>query len=274
MQFLGNDYIHGLKTAFNDRWIDVYPNTGKRSGAYMDGIAYDVHPYILMNYKGQYDDISTLTHELGHALHSYYSNKKQAYVNSHYPIFLAEVASIVNETLLLEYELKRCVDKTARLSLLGKSLDNFRSTLFRQTQFAEFELLIHEISEKGEALTGDRFTELYLQLFKKYYGHNEGISIVDELYAVEWAYIPHFYYNFYVFQYSTSFTAAHSIVAKMLNGDSNLVKKYLEFISNGCADYAIPTLQKLGIDMTSDEPFDIAMKRMSATMDAIEEIID
>jgi oligoendopeptidase F len=271
---LGNEYNAVITKSFEENWIDVYPNTGKRTGAYMDGIAYDVHPYILLNYKGKYNDVSTLTHELGHALHSYFSNKNQDYVNSHYPIFLAEVASTVNEALLMDYMLNHINDKNERLALLGNLLDGFRGTLFRQTQFAEFELKIHKLTEKGESLTGDRFTELYIEIFKKYYGHDDGVMNVDDLYGVEWAYIPHFYYNFYVYQYSTSFTASQAIVAKILGDESGIIDKYLTFLSSGCSEYPIPTLQKVGIDMTSDEPFDLTIKKMNQVMDEIELIID
>jgi oligoendopeptidase F len=271
---LGEEYNTIINLSFEQNWIDVFPNPGKRTGAYMDGIAYDVHPYILLNYKGKYNDVSTLTHELGHALHSHFSNKNQAYVNSHYPIFLAEVASTVNEALLMDHMLKHINDKNERLALLGNLLDGFRGTLFRQTQFAEFELKIHELTEKGESLTGDRFTELYLEIFKKYYGHKDGVMNIDDLYGVEWAYIPHFYYNFYVFQYSTSFTASQAIVAKFLNGEPGIVDKYLNFLSSGCSDYPIPTLQKVGVDMTGDEPFNLTIKQMNRVMDEIEFIID
>lgn len=274
LAILGGEYNRVIDQAFDNQWIDVSPNTGKRSGAYMDGIAYDVHPYILLNYKGKYNDVSTLTHELGHALHSSFSNKNQAYVNSHYPIFLAEVASTVNEALLMDYMLKHIDNKNERLALLGNLLDGFRGTLFRQTQFAEYELKIHELTEKGESLTGDRFTKLYLEIFKKYYGHDEGVMTIDDLFGVEWAYIPHFYYNFYVYQYSTSFTASQAIVTKFLDGEPGIVDKYLTFLSSGCSDYAIPTLKKVGIDMTSDKPFDLTIKKMNQVMDEIELIID
>jgi oligoendopeptidase F len=274
LSLLGKEYNVIIQKAFEDNWIDVYPNTGKRTGAYMDGIAYDVHPYILLNFKGKYNDVSTLTHELGHALHSYFSNKNQAYVNSHYPIFLAEVASTVNEALLMDYMLKHINDKNEKLTLLGNLLDGFRGTLFRQTQFAEFELKIHELTEKGESLTGDRFTELYLEIFKKYYGHNDGTMYIDDLYGVEWAYIPHFYYNFYVYQYSTSFTASQAIVTKILDNEPGVIKKYIKFLSSGCSQYPIPTLQEVDIDMTSDEPFDLTIKKMNQVMDEIELIID
>jgi oligoendopeptidase F len=273
LSLLGKEYNVIIQKALEDNWIDVYPNTGKRTGAYMDGIAYDVHPYILLNFKGKYNDVSTLTHELGHALHSYFSNENQAYVNSHYPIFLAEVASTVNEALLMDYMLNHIDDKNERLALLGNLLDGFRGTLFRQTQFAEFELKIHELTEKGESLTGDRFTELYLEIFKKYYGHDDGIMYIDDLYGVEWAYIPHFYYNFYVYQYSTSFTASQAIVTKILDNEPGIIKKYIKFLSSGCSQYPIPTLQEVGIDMTRDEPFDLTIKKMNKVMDEIELLI-
>lgn len=271
---LGKKYNTVVKRSLEERWVDVFPNAGKRTGAYMNGIAYDVHPYILLNYKGKYSDVSTLTHELGHALHSYFSNKNQAYVNAHYPIFLAEVASTVNEALLMNHMLENIKDKNERLALLGHLLDGFRGTLFRQTQFAEFEFKIHELTENGEALTGERFTELYLDIFRKYYGHDNGIMTIDDQYGVEWAYIPHFYYNFYVYQYSTSFTASQALVAKFLNGEQGIVERYLTFLSSGCSDYPIPTLQKVGIDMTSDEPFNLTINKMNRVMDEIELIID
>jgi oligoendopeptidase F len=267
---LGGAYQNILQRAFQQSWIDVYPNPGKRSGAYMEGIAYDVHPYILLNYKGKFDDVSTLAHELGHALHSYFSNKTQSFVNSRYPIFLAEVASTVNEALLMDYILKTTNDTAIQISLLGHYLEEFRATLFRQTQFAEFELRIHETVEQGESLTGEKFSRIYLDILKKFYGHNEKICIIDDLYGVEWAYIPHFYYNFYVFQYSTSFTAAQAIVTKILEGDVDIIDRYQQFLSSGCADYAIPILQKLGVDMLSSEPFSMAMQRMQKIIEQIE----
>jgi oligoendopeptidase F len=271
---LGDEYVEILGKAFKDRWIDVYPNTGKRSGAYSSGGAYDVHPYILMNYNNKYNDMSTLAHELGHTMHSYFSNKNQPYVNSRYPIFLAEVASTANEALLIDYVLKDIDDPESRLAILGSYLENFRGTMFRQTQFAEFELKIHEISEKGEALTGDKFTEIYLDILKKYYGHDEGVMVIDDLYGIEWAYIPHFYYNFYVYQYSTSYLASQVLADKMLTSGSEMVSKYLDFLSSGRSNYAIPTLKKVGIDMTTDEPFNVGMKKMNSIMDEIEQILD
>jgi len=270
---LGEEYVATLDKAFNERWIDVYPNTGKRSGAYSQGSAYAIHPYILLNYNGKYNDMSTLAHELGHTMHSYFSNTRQPYVNSHYPIFLAEVASTANEALLMDHELKKLSDPEQRLSLLGNYLESFRTTMFRQTQFAEFELKIHEAAEKGEALTGDKFTEIYMEILKRYYGHDEGITVIDDLYAIEWAYIPHFYYNFYVFQYSTSYMASQALAEKMRQGGPEMVEKYLDFLSSGRSEYAIPTLKKVGIDMTTDEPFNLAIAKMNKVMDEIEKLL-
>lgn len=269
---LGKEYTSVMETAFADRWIDAYPTVGKLSGAYMSGDAYDVHPYILTNFNGNFESVSTLAHELGHAAHSFFSNKKQPFVNSRYPIFLAEVASTVNEALLVDHVLEHVKDSAEKISLLGGYLEGFRTTLFRQTQFAEYELRMHEEAEKGEALTGDGFTSLYLEVLKKYYGHETGACTIDEQYGIEWAYIPHFYYNFYVFQYSTSFTASQAIAAKILKGDSDTTEKYLGFLKSGRSDYPIPTLKRVGIDMEGSEPFALTLKRMNEIIDRIEEL--
>jgi len=271
---LGEEYHKVVETAFSSRWIDLYPTTGKRSGAYSNGSAYDVHPYILMNYSGQYNDVSTLAHELGHALHSHFSNSSQPYPLADYPIFVAEVASTLNEALLIDHILKTIKDDDVRLSLLMSHLDGIKGTLFRQTQFAEFELAIHEVAERGETLTGDKLTELYRSIFRKYYGADEGICAVDDLYAMEWAYIPHFYYNYYVYQYSTAFTASTALSQKILNHEKGAVESYLAFISAGGSDYPIKLLQKAGVDMTTTAPFAQAMSAMNRTMGEIEKILD
>ena len=271
---LGSDYQKVVEEAFRSRWIDLYPTTSKRSGAYSNGSAYDVHPYILMNYSGQYNDVSTLAHELGHALHSHFSNSSQPYPLADYPIFVAEVASTLNEALLIDHILKTIKDDDIRLSLLMSHLDGIKGTLFRQTQFAEFELAIHEAAERGETLTGDKLTELYRAIFRKYYGADQGICDVDDLYALEWAFIPHFYYNFYVYQYSTAFTASTALSRKILNHEKGAVESYLEFISAGGSDYPIELLKKAGVDMTTTEPFTQAMAAMNRTMDEIEKILD
>jgi oligoendopeptidase F len=270
---LGPDYCRVVAEAFKERWIDVYPSPGKRSGAYSNGEAYDVHPYILLNYNDQYEDVSTLAHELGHTMQSYYSNKTQPYPTADYPIFVAEVASTFNETLLIDKMLEEIEDDDTRLSLLMNYLDGIKGTVFRQTQFAEFELRMHEMAERGEPLTGDVLTKLYGDILKKYYGHDKGICHIEDLYMVEWAYIPHFYYNFYVYQYSTSFTASTALAEKVLGKEKDAVKNYIDFISAGGSDYPIELLKKAGVDMTSAEPFNKTMAAMNRTMDEIETIL-
>ena len=272
---LGSEYISTLDIAFNNRWIDMFPNPGKRSGAYSTGNEYEVHPYILMNYNGEYNDVSTLAHELGHTMHSYFSNKNQPFINSRYPIFLAEVASTANENLLIEYVLKQIKDPQKRLALLGNQLESFRTTLFRQTMFAESELKIHEIAEKGESLTGENMSKIYLELLKQYYGHDKGVTVIEDLYGIEWAYIPHFYYNFYVFQYATSYCASVALAENMLDGGPKMVDRYInDFLSAGSSEYAIPILKKVGVDMTTEEPFNKAMAKMNLIMDEIEKLLD
>jgi len=271
---LGEDYSQVVKEAFENRWIDVYPTPGKRMGAYSNGSAYDVHPYILLNFNGQYDDVSTLAHELGHTMHSYYSNKNQPYPTADYSIFVAEVASTFNEALLIHKMLKEIKDKDTRLSLLMNYLDGIKGTVFRQTQFAEYELRIHEKAEQGEPLTGDVLSRLYGDILKKYYGHDKGVCHIEDLYTVEWAYIPHFYYNFYVYQYATSFTASTALAEKVLSGEKGALEKYIEFISAGGSDYPINILKKAGIDMTGPEPFSKTIAVMNRTMDEIEAILE
>ncbi len=271
---LGKEYTSTVQNAFDNRWIDVYPNKGKRSGAYSNGSAYDVHPYILMNYNGQYNEVSTLAHELGHTMHSYFSNKTQPYATADYPTFLAEVASTFNEVLLNDYMQKELKDDDSRLSLLMSMLDGFKGTLFRQTQFAEFEIRMHEAAEAGQPLTGKALSKIYEEITRKYYGHNKGICIVPDYISMEWAYIPHFYYNFYVYQYSTSFVASQALAADVLKGDKEATKKYMDFISSGSSDWAINTLKKAGVDMMSAKPFDSAIANMNHLMDEIEAILD
>ncbi|WP_430811812.1 MULTISPECIES: oligoendopeptidase F [unclassified Carboxylicivirga] len=271
---LGKEYIDVVEKAFDNRWIDVYPTPGKRSGAYSSGSAYDVHPYILMNYTGQYNEVSTLTHELGHTMHSYYSNKTQPFATADYATFVAEVASTFNEVLLNDMMQKKLKDDDLRLSLLMSMLDGFKGTLFRQTQFAEFELAINEAAEKGTPLTGKVLTQMYGDITRKYYGHEKGICKVEDNIAAEWAAIPHFYMNFYVYQYSTSFVASQALAAKVLAGDKAATKRYIEFISAGGSDYPIELLKKAGVDMTSSEPFDKAIEAMNGIMDEIEAILD
>ena len=271
---LGKDYTRFVKEAFEGRWIDVHPTPGKRAGGYCNGDTYDVHPYILLNYNGQYDDVSTLAHELGHAMHSYYSNKSQPYPTADYSIFVAEVASTLNEALLINKMLREAKDTDIRLSLMMNYLEGVRQTLFRQTQFAEFELCIHEKAELGEPLTGDVLSKLYGDILKKYYGHDKGVCYIDDKYTVEWAYVPHFYYNFYVYQYATSFTASTALSEKLLGKEKGAVEKYIEFLSAGGSDYPINLLKKAGVDMTTPQPFAKTMVAMNRIMDIIEGILE
>jgi oligoendopeptidase F len=270
---LGPDYASVVQRAFNERWIDLFPNEGKRSGAYSNGGAYDVHPYMLINYLGQYNDMSTLSHELGHTMQSYYSNKTQPYPLAGYPIFVAEVASTFNEALLIEHMLAQIKDDATRLSLLGNYLENIKATVFRQTQFAEFELRMHEMAQKGQPLTGDALAKLYLDITKKYYGHDQGVSIVDDYIAHEWSYIPHFYREFYVFQYATSFTASLALAEKVMAGDEAAKKRYLTFLGSGGSKYPIELLKEAGVDMTTDEPLDLTIKKMNRVMDEMEKLL-
>jgi oligoendopeptidase F len=270
---LGADYINVVKRAFNERWIDVYPTEGKRSGAYSNGGAYDVHPYMLLNYNNKYNDVSTLAHELGHAMHSYYSNKTQPYATASYPIFLAEVASTFNEALLIDSMLKTITDRDVKLSLLGNYLEGIKGTVFRQTQFAEFELRAHEMVEKGQPLTGEALDKLYEEITRKYYGHDKGVTKVDDYIAHEWAFIPHFYRQYYVFQYATSFTASSALSEKVLAGDPAATKRYLTLLSAGGSKYPIELLKDAGVDMTSDEPLELTMKKMNRVMDEIEKLL-
>jgi oligoendopeptidase F len=270
---LGTDYLSVVQRAFNERWIDLYPSPGKRSGAYSNGGAYDVHPYMLINYNGKYDDMSTLAHELGHTMHSYYSNKTQPYPLSDYPIFVAEVASTFNESLLIDYMLKTIADDDTRLSLLGSYLENINGTVFRQTQFAEFELRMHELAQKGVPVTGDALAKLYLEITRKYYGHDRGVSIVDDYIAHEWSYIPHFYRDFYVFQYATSFTASEALAQQVKVGDKGAVSRYLKFLAAGGSNYPIDLLKDAGVDMTTDEPLALTMKEMNRVMDEMERLL-
>ncbi len=271
---LGEEYTSTVNRAINNRWIDIYPTQGKRSGAYSSGNAYDVHPYILLNYNGTYSDVSTLAHEMGHTMHSYYSNENQPYPLADYSIFVAEVASTFNEALLIDYMLKNLEDDETRLSLLMEYLDGLKGTVFRQTQFAEFELRIHEMVEQGEALTSENLTEIYAEIVRKYYGHDKGVCVINDLYTHEWAYIPHFYYNYYVYQYSTSFCASTALAEKVLNNEPGAKEKFLQFISAGGSDYPVAILNKAGVDMTTADPFNKTMDQMNRVMDEIEKILD
>ncbi|MBF0499217.1 MAG: oligoendopeptidase F [Candidatus Riflebacteria bacterium] len=271
---LGKQYVDDLKAGYDKRWVDFMPTTGKKSGAYSTG-AYGVHPYQLQNFTGLYEEVSTLAHESGHSMHTFLSDKNQPYPTHDYRTFIAEVASTLNENLLLHHMLNNTKDKDTRLFLLGSYLDGLRTTLFRQTLFAEFEMRIHEMAEKGEPLTGEKLTILYLSLLKEYYGDAEGVCKINELYGVEWAYIPHFYYNFYVYQYATSIMAS-SLIASNIRAEAPSTTTrdaYLKMLSSGSSKYPIELLKGAGVDMTTSTAFNAAMKEMNTVMDEIEKIL-
>jgi oligoendopeptidase F len=271
---LGPDYVGTLKHGFESGWVDWLPSTGKQSGAYSEGV-YGVHPFQLQNFTGLYEEVSTLAHESGHSMHSYLSDKTQPFASHDYKTFVAEVASTLNENLLLHYMLDRTKDRDTRLFLLGSYVDNLRLTLFRQVLFAEFELKIHELAEKGEPLTGEGLSAVYLGLLKDYYGDAQGVCRIDDLYGAEWAYIQHFYMNFYVFQYATSITAS-SEIAGMMRAEKKGTKTrdaYLAMLSMGSSREPIDELKSVGVDMTTSAPFDAAMREMNTTIDEMEKLL-
>jgi oligoendopeptidase F len=271
---LGRDYTSRLQHALDSGWTDVYPRPGKRAGAYMNGSVYDVHPYMLLNHQDDYPSTSTLAHEAGHLMQSWYSNEAQPYPTASYAIFVAEVASTVNEVIFFKQMVAGADDEDTRLALLGRFLDGLRGTVFRQAQFAEFELAIHETAERGEPLTGDSLDALYLDLLKKYYGHEQGVMQIDDVYAVEWAYVPHFHFNFYVYQYATSYVAAIALAEGILEERSGALERYLTFLKAGSTSPPVVLLQDAGVDMTKPEPIRAAMRLMNEVMDRIDEILD
>ncbi|GCF07364.1 oligoendopeptidase F [Dictyobacter arantiisoli] len=266
---LGENYLSILKQGFEQRWIDVYETPGKRSGAYSGG-AYGTQPFILLNFQEKRDSMFTLAHELGHSMHSYFTRTNQPYQYGDYTIFVAEVASTLNENLLTEYLLKNTNDKAVQIAILNHSLEDIRATLFRQTMFAEFEQQIHSNAEHGESLTADTLTEMYTTLNKKYYG---GEAVIDDLIGIEWARIPHFYYNFYVYQYATGISASAALAQQILTEGQPAVERYLKFLSSGSSDYSIELLKKAGVDMTTPEPVHQAFKLFEAHLDQLEQLL-
>jgi len=271
---LGSAYVDMLKTGLAGDWMHVYPQPGKASGAYMYGAVYDVHPYLLLNYNGVYDDVSTFAHEWGHAVHTMLSTANNPYETSAYSTFTAEIASTTNEVLLQEYMLAQDISDHERLFYLGTALEAVRGTFFRQVMFAEFELKIHELVEAGEALSGEKMTELYAQLVRQYQGSDQGVLTYDLAYAIEWAFIPHFYRNFYVFQYATSIAGGTMFAERLLGGDDKARDDYLAVLSAGGSRYAYELLRDYGIDLATDAPYDALIARMDRVMDEIEQILD
>jgi oligoendopeptidase F len=263
---LGEDYLNVLQSGFDEGWIDVYENEGKRSGAYSWG-AYGTHPYVLLNHKDNLNSMFTLAHEMGHAMHSYYSDTNQKYRDAQYTIFLAEVASTLNEALLMDFMLKRTDDPKEKMYLLTYYADQFRTTVFRQTMFAEFEKIIHERAEAGESLTPQLLSEIYYDLNKKY--HGDGMT-VDQDIEMEWARIPHFYTSFYVYKYATGFSAATSFSKQILDEGEPAVERYLGFLKSGGSDFSINILKKAGVDMSSPEPIRQALSVFEGLIEEME----
>ena len=269
---LKSEYLSTVKKSFENRWIDFIPTEGKRSGAYSSGSAYDIHPYILMNWNDDYESLSTLAHELGHTMHSFYSNANQPFSKADYATFVAEIASTINETLLNNYMVKNAKSNDEKLFLLGSYLDLLRTTIFRQTSFAEFELEIHNRIEQGQPLTGDDLCNIYYDIVKKYYGHDAGHCVVDPYIQYEWAYIPHFMgYTYYVFQYSTSLIYATAFAEKIVNEGNPAEDNFYKILKGGSSKYAVELIKDAGIDPLSSEPFELTMKKMNNVMDQIEE---
>ncbi|MAM56463.1 MAG: oligoendopeptidase F [Salinicola sp.] len=271
---LGPHYAELLKQATDSPWTSAYPSQGKRSGAYMNGSAYDVHPYVLMNFNGSYGDVSTYAHEWGHGLHSMLTAETQPYATSDYSIFTAEVASTTNEQLLVDRMIQQAKTPEEKLFYIGQALEAIRGTYFRQAQFAEFELAIHRAAENGEQLSGDRLTKMYGEILRKYYGVDQGITDIDEADYAEWAYIPHFYYDFYVYQYATSITAAQVFAQGLEEDPQAWRERYLNVLSQGGAQSGYQLLKNAGVDLATPAPYDKLDDTMNRLIDEAEVILD
>ncbi|WP_139492489.1 oligoendopeptidase F [Brevibacillus dissolubilis] len=271
LQPLGEEYVNVLKEAFKGGWVDVYSTDDKRTGAYQWG-AYDTHPYVLLNYQGTNDDVFTIAHELGHAMQSYYTNKKQPYISSNYPIFTAEIASTLNEHLLFKSMYKNAKTKAEKMYLLNQYLENFRTTLFRQTQFAEFEKAIHDREQKGESLNAAAVKQIYLDINKKYYGP---AVVSDEEIAMEWSRVQHFYYGYYVYQYSTSFAASAALAKQVLDEGKPAVDRIrTNFLEAGNSDSPIAIMKRAGVDMSTSAPIDQTIELFEETLNELETLLN
>ncbi len=267
---LGQDYVNMLAKGFSQRWMHAMPQPGKTPGAYMNPGAYDVHPYVLANFTGNYDSVSTIAHEWGHAMHSVLASKAQPFETADYPIFLAEIASTCNEMLLQDNLIANAKTKEDKLFYLNQAIETIRGTFFRQTMFAEFEMKAHEAGEHNQALTGDAFSEIYLDLLKHYSGDAEGAVKIDDLYGIEWAYIPHFYNDFYVYQYATSLSAAAYFSHAIAAGDTKVRDTYLGVLKAGGSDYPYDILRKAGLDMASPAPYQAIVARLNMLLDQMD----
>ncbi len=270
---LGADYTRKISEGLDARWMHAYPREGKQSGAYMAGYAYDLHPFVLMNFNGDYESVTTVAHEWGHAMHSVLANSTQPYETADYPIFTAEIASVVNEVLLLEHMLKIAKDDDERLFYLGSALEGMRGTFYRQAMFAEFELATHRAVEEGGALSAESYTKIYGDLLRRHHGHDEGVLKIDDAYCVEWAYIPHFYNAYYVYQYATSMAAANLFADRILGGEPGAVDTYLGVLKAGGSRHPYQLVKDAGVDLASPAPYRATVARFSSIMDRIEAIL-
>ena len=268
---LGEEYISSLKLAFNNRWIDVHETKGKRSGAYSSGVSYGVHPYVLLNWSNQLNDVFTFAHEMGHNMHSYYTEKSQPYPYANYSIFVAEVASTANEALLVDYLIENAETKEEKLALIENQLTNITTTFFRQTRFADFEKEVHRKTESGDALTPEILCSLYGNMYQKYWGDE---MVVDEEETYTWARIPHFYYNFYVYQYATSYAASQELVSQIKNEGQPAIDRFLNFLKAGSSKYPIDVLKIAGVDMTSPNPIKSVINKMNGLLDEMERLLN
>ena len=269
LNIMGEEYTNKLKEAFENKWIDVYEKDNKMTGAYSMGI-HSVHPFVLLNFINSSRDVSTIAHELGHSMHSYYASKNQNAINSNYTIMVAEVASTVNEILLANYLINKEIDKTKKAALINEQLDMIRATLYRQAMFAEFEKEIHSKIELGESLTSQNLNNVYYDLVKKYFGE---ASIIDDLIKYEWARIPHFYRCFYVYKYSTGITAAIVIASKILAGEAGYVERYINMLSQGGAQGSLDLLKSVDVDLEKEETYEIAFNYFRNKLNELEELV-
>lgn len=274
MEVLGEDWVEMQREGMAQRWMHVYPQAGKASGAYMQGFAYDVHPYLLLNHNDDYASLSTLAHEWGHAMHTLYAKQKQPFETAGYATFIAEIPSTSLELILQDYMSKNAESIDEQLYYLGEGLERMRGTFFRQTMFAEFELALYEAVESGEALTGERISQMYGEILRRYHGHDDGVVIIDDLYTNEWLFIPHFYRNMYVFQYATSQTAGTALYEKIVNEGDAGVENFKNLLRAGGSDYPYKLLVQAGVDLAQPEPYEAMVRKMNAVMDEVERLLD
>lgn len=274
MEVLGDDWVSIQRDAMEQRWMHVYPQQGKRSGAYMQPAAYDVHPYLLLNHNDDYQSVSTLAHEWGHAMHTIYSKQAQPFETVFYSTFIAEIPSTSLELILLDHMTRNSESINERIFYLGSSLEDMRGTFFRQTMFAEFELALYEAVERGEALSGEKISAIYGDILKRYHGHDGGIVIIDDLYTNEWMFIPHFYLNMYVYQYATSQTAGTALYQKIKDEGESGVENYKDLLRAGGSDYPYQLLLNAGVDMAKPGPYRAVIAKMNAIMDELESLLE